>query len=85
MQEKNCRKLLQPTSRRFGRCRLSVETQNSYRRFPASARAAWAQTEPVVREPVRCANCGSVMRIVAVVNVNCRVLIEHSVDYLDSG
>jgi hypothetical protein len=43
------------------------------------------QPKPTEREPVRCAACGSVMRIVAVVNVDCRVLIEHSIAYLDSG
>ncbi len=43
------------------------------------------QQEPVQREPVRCAECGSAMRIVDVVHVNCRALIEHGVAYLDSG
>ena len=43
------------------------------------------QGEFVVREPVRCSHCGSVVRIVLVLNVNCHALIEHSVPYLDSG
>jgi hypothetical protein len=43
------------------------------------------QQEPTEREPVRCAACGGEMRIVAIVNENCRVLVEHSVAYLDSG
>jgi hypothetical protein len=43
------------------------------------------QEEPVEREPVRCAECGGTMRIVEIVNENCRALVEHSVAYLDSG
>jgi hypothetical protein len=43
------------------------------------------QEEPVERPPVRCAQCGGAMRIVEVVNENCRALVEHSVAYLDSG
>ena len=43
------------------------------------------QEKPIQRKPVRCAACGGEMRIVAVVNQNCRTLIEHSVAYLDSG
>ena len=36
-------------------------------------------------EPVRCAACGSPMKIVSVINFDCRTLVEHSLDYLDSG
>ena len=43
------------------------------------------QQQPRHREPVRCAACGGEMRIVAIVNENCRALVEHSVAYLDSG
>lgn len=43
------------------------------------------QEKPIERPPVRCAACGGTMRIVDVVNGNCRVLVEHSVAYLDSG
>lgn len=43
------------------------------------------QEQPIEREPVRCAACGGPMLIVEVVNENCRTLVEHSVDYLDSG
>ncbi len=43
------------------------------------------QQEPIEREPVRCAVCGGEMLIVAIVNDNCRALVEHSLDYLDSG
>lgn len=43
------------------------------------------QPEPLQRQPVRCAECGGEMRIVGVVNTDCRALIEHSVDFLDSG
>jgi len=43
------------------------------------------QPEPVDRQPVRCAACGGEMRIARVVNTHCRALIEHSVEFLDSG
>ena len=43
------------------------------------------QEHPAKREPVRCASCGGVMRIVDVVHSNCRALVEHCLDYLDSG
>ncbi len=43
------------------------------------------RSKPKEREPVRCAACGGIMRIVTIVNENCRTLVEHSVDYLDSG
>ncbi len=43
------------------------------------------QAEPTVRKPVRCAECGSSMRIIAIVYENIRTLVEHSVPYLDSG
>ncbi len=43
------------------------------------------QEEPIEGAAVRCAECGSTMRIVEVVHVNCRALIEHGVAYLDSG
>ncbi|MDP6467765.1 MAG: transposase [Pirellulaceae bacterium] len=43
------------------------------------------QPKRTVREPPRCAECGSAMRIVGVLHINCRVLVEHSVAYLDSG
>jgi hypothetical protein len=43
------------------------------------------QREPIPREPVRCAACGGEMRIVGVIHVDCRVLVEHSLPYLDSG
>ena len=43
------------------------------------------QEDLVAREPIRCANCGSTMRIVDVVNANCRALVEHSLAYMDSG
>ena len=43
------------------------------------------QELPAEREPVRCASCGGVMRIVDVVHSNCRALVEHCLDYLDSG
>lgn len=41
--------------------------------------------KPVERPPIRCVECGGPMRIVAVLNENCRALVEHSLDYLDSG
>lgn len=44
-----------------------------------------APQEKVGPEPIRCAACGSPMKIIAVVNADCRVLVEHSLDYLDSG
>ena len=37
------------------------------------------------REPFRCAACGSQMKIIDIINADCRVLVEHSVAYLDSG
>jgi hypothetical protein len=43
------------------------------------------QEQPIERPGVRCAECGGPMRIVEIVNVNCRALVEHSLDYLDSG
>jgi len=43
------------------------------------------QPEPLQRQPVRCAECGGEMRIVGVVNTDCRALIEYSVAFLDSG
>lgn len=43
------------------------------------------QEKPVERPGVRCAKCGGPMRIIAVIHENCRALVEHSVDYLDSG
>ena len=43
------------------------------------------QEKPAEREPLRCAECGGTMRIVEIVNENCRALVEHSVAYLDSG
>lgn len=43
------------------------------------------QEEPIERPTVRCAKCGGPMRIVEVVNANCRTLVEHSLAYLDSG
>lgn len=43
------------------------------------------QPESLPRQPVRCAACGGEMRIVGVVNTSCCALIEHSVDFLDSG
>ena len=44
-----------------------------------------APQEKVEPEPFRCAACGGPMKIISVVNVDCRVLVEHSLDYLDSG
>jgi hypothetical protein len=44
-----------------------------------------APPEPVEPEAVRCAACGGPMKIIAVVHFDCRVLVEHSLDYLDSG
>lgn len=43
------------------------------------------QDDRVESEPVRCAGCGSAMRIVDVVHENCRTLVEHCLPYLDSG
>jgi hypothetical protein len=43
------------------------------------------QPEPIEPNPVRCAACGASMRIVAIINADCRVLVEHSQSYLDSG
>lgn len=43
------------------------------------------QAKPRVPTPVRCAECGGSMRIVRVVQVDCRVLVEHRLPYLDSG
>ena len=43
------------------------------------------QTESSEREQVRCAKCGGEMQIIAVVQGDCRVLVEHSIPYLDSG
>jgi len=43
------------------------------------------QPEQTIREPPRSVECGSEMRIVGVLHINCRVLVEHSVAYLDSG
>jgi hypothetical protein len=43
------------------------------------------QEQPLERPGIRCAKCGGPMRIVDVVNDNCRALVEHSVGYLDSG
>lgn len=43
------------------------------------------QPETTVRESPRCAACGSPMRIVGMLHMDCRVLVEHSVAYLDSG
>lgn len=37
------------------------------------------------RDCPKCPECGNVMRIVAVVDHNCRTLVEHSLKYLDSG
>jgi hypothetical protein len=37
------------------------------------------------RKPLRCADCGQAMRIVRVVQGNCRALVEHGRAYLDSG
>ena len=41
--------------------------------------------EKSIPRQVRCAACGKPMRIVAVVNLNCFVLWEDAVKYLDSG
>ncbi len=43
-----------------------------------------SQEKPIPRQ-VRCAACGEPMRIVAVVILDCQVLREHGVKYLDSG
>ncbi len=44
-----------------------------------------SQAKLADREQVRCAECGGEMQIVAIVHWNCRVLVEHSIAYLDSG
>ena len=41
--------------------------------------------EQAVRPKVRCAECGGEMRIVDVQHTHCRALLEHGVDFLDSG
>jgi hypothetical protein len=43
------------------------------------------QPMPTAVQPIRCTECGGSMRIIAVVQVNCRVLVEHSLAYFDSG
>jgi len=43
------------------------------------------QESPSEPKPVRCAECGGEMQIVAVLHGDCRVLVEHSIAYLDSG
>jgi len=43
------------------------------------------QQQPIERPGFRCAKCGGPMRIVDVVNDNCRTLVEHCLPYLDSG
>ena len=43
------------------------------------------QQEAVDRNPVRCAECGSSMRIIDIIYENSWTLVEHGVPYLDSG
>lgn len=48
------------------------------------------QSEPIQCQPPKCADCGAPMRIIRIVNTNCRTLIahtllEHSLAFLDSG
>jgi len=43
------------------------------------------QPKAKVPDAPKCAECGCPMRIVRVVNTNCRTLVEHSRPYLDSG
>jgi len=42
-------------------------------------------TKPPVKQPVRCAECGSPMRLVAIFDVDGNLLYNHSLSYLDSG
>ena len=45
-----------------------------------------APPEPPPQRPgLKCAECGGPLRIIGVVFLNCRTLVEHSVKYLDSG
>jgi hypothetical protein len=41
--------------------------------------------QKVAPEPVLCAACGRPMKILLVVILNCRALVEHGLEYLDSG
>ena len=48
------------------------------------------QAEPIQRPAPKCAECGAAMRIIRILNVNCRTLVartllKHSVAFLDSG
>ena len=48
------------------------------------------QADPIQRQPPKCAECGAAMRIIRIVNINCRslverTLLEHSIAFLDSG
>ena len=40
---------------------------------------------PPQRPVAKCPCCGGSLRLVAIVHVNCRVLVEHSTNYFDSG
>jgi len=42
-------------------------------------------TKPSVKQPVRCAECGSEMRLVAIFDIDGNLLYNHSLSYLDSG
>ncbi len=44
-----------------------------------------APQEKLIHKPVRCAACGGAMKIILVLNVDCRAMVEHSLGYLDSG
>lgn len=47
--------------------------------------ARQAEPEPIVKPPVRCAECGGEMRLVAITDGSGRLLYNHPLPYLDSG
>jgi hypothetical protein len=44
-----------------------------------------APQEKVEPKPIRCAACGSPLKIISIMNVDCQTLPAHALDYLDSG
>ena len=47
--------------------------------------ARQAEPEPIAKPPVRCAECGSEMQLVAITDGGGRLLYSHPLPYLDSG
>ena len=47
--------------------------------------ARQAEPEPIVKPPVRCAECGGEMQLVAITDGSGRLLYNHPLPYLDSG